>query len=91
MKKTVIMVPLSNDFSYKMSLTLGGTRNSSVIMAMNGKKIAEINVTEKTETYEIDLAGYKFNRLNKFEFIQENFIKEKTFLKVRQINFSKKH
>ncbi len=90
LKKTVIMVPLNNDFAYTMSLTIAATGNSYVTVILNGKKIARLNLTEETGTYEIDLSGYKFNRLNKFEIIQDNFIKEKSFVKVKQIKFSKK-
>ena len=90
LKKTVIMVPLGNDFSYKTSLTLGAAQKSSVIIMLNGEKIAGLNLSEQPQTYEIDLSGYKFNRLNKFEFIQENFQKEKIFLEVYKITFSGK-
>ncbi|MEQ8169572.1 MAG: hypothetical protein ABRQ38_11815 [Candidatus Eremiobacterota bacterium] len=90
LKKTVIMVPLSNDFAYRMSLTIAATGNSYVTVILNGRKIARLNLTEDPGTYKIDLSGHKFNRLNKFEIIQDNFIKEKSFVKVRKIIFSKK-
>ncbi|HPZ10371.1 MAG TPA: hypothetical protein PL110_19940, partial [Candidatus Eremiobacteraeota bacterium] len=50
----------------------------------------KIDLNKELRKYEFDLSGSNFNRLNKFEFIQEKFQKEKIFLKVSQIKFSSK-
>jgi len=90
LKKALVMVPLSNDFSYKMTLNIAASQNSSLNIILNGKKLGKIDLNKELRKYEFDLSGSNFNRLNKFEFIQEKFQKEKIFLKVSQIKFSSK-
>jgi hypothetical protein len=88
LKKSIVMVPLDNNISYNMILFLSASENSSMTVMLNGQELGKIKLTDKECKYEFSLSGYKFKRLNKFEFIQKNFQKEKVFLKVRQINFS---